>query len=426
MPAAGVSGLASGLTGSPAFDYIGQRSEHAFVLQSDGGPPADDGWSLSVLSNAGTPCANASDLAACQAKVDALRILPTDGKECAEAFPNWYAEEGLPACYVYYLVWTRGDEVGTAVTTGELRALMGTIDTIAEADFVLRTNGYHPACDEERGFDYTVRDVPGGFEFRFLSNCNRPEGMHTVVVASDGTVTETKTEPVGEPHGMICAQAGRRPSGWERGSPSTGAMAHRERGAYFALMAELESAAVIAFRVLYKELASLGAPQHLLARTRDAIRDEIRHARATRALAHRDGAMPAKPIVAASSARSVLEIALENAREGCVRETYGALLAWHQAAHAEDDGVRATMQAIADDETAHAALSWDVAEWLDGMLTEAERAEVRAARTSALLELAEELRLPIDAALARSAGLPSPEVAMWMLDTTAAAFGIAA
>jgi hypothetical protein len=306
---------------------------------------------------------------------------------------------------------------------------VGAIDTASEADFVLRTAGYAPTCDEEKGPDYTVREVPGGFELRFTNNCDKNREIHTVLVTNDGSVTETKTEPVPPRQASPCWQAGRRPAGFERGRPpmaSAKTVEERERGAYFASMAELEAAAVIAFRALYKELVSLGAPAALLARTRDAIHDEIRHTRATRALARRDGAEPAKPVVAkASTSRSVLDIALENAREGCVRETYAALVAWHQATHAEDRRVRAAMHRIADEETSHAALSWDIAEWLDGLLTESERADVRAMRAAALIELEQEIRSPLDAALTRTVGLPTPEVAAWMLGTAANALGIA-
>ena len=53
-------------------------------------------------------------------------------------------------------------------------------------------------------------------------------------------------------------------------------------------------------------------------------------------------------------------IALENATEGCVRETYGALVAHRQANIATDRSIRCMMQTIATDETNHAGLAWDV------------------------------------------------------------------
>ena len=55
--------------------------------------------------------------------------------------------------------------------------------------------------------------------------------------------------------------------------------------------------------------------------------------------------------------RRPVEIARENAEEGCVRETFGALLAAHQAAYACDPEVREVMTRIAGDELRHAALA---------------------------------------------------------------------
>jgi len=63
---------------------------------------------------------------------------------------------------------------------------------------------------------------------------------------------------------------------------------------------------------------------------------------------------------------ALVDVALENAVEGCVRETYGALIATRQAEAASDPVVRRAMRKIAADETAHAALSWDVASFFAG------------------------------------------------------------
>ena len=53
----------------------------------------------------------------------------------------------------------------------------------------------------------------------------------------------------------------------------------------------------------------------------------------------------------------------ENAREGCVRETFGALIAMHQAERAGDPIIRRAMRRIAEEETRHAELAWEVASW---------------------------------------------------------------
>jgi hypothetical protein len=68
----------------------------------------------------------------------------------------------------------------------------------------------------------------------------------------------------------------------------------------------------------------------------DAMLDEVRHARDVQVLARDFGAETVWAQVKQTALRSLLEIALDNAREGCVRETFGALLATYQAASAED------------------------------------------------------------------------------------------
>jgi hypothetical protein len=192
-------------------------------------------------------------------------------------------------------------------------------------------------------------------------------------------------------------------------------------------MAELEAAAVAAFRRLHQELAGLGAPREILARVRDATRDEIRHTRATRVLAGRDSKATtrgAERRLWKRKKRDVLSIAVENAREGCVRETYGALVAWHQAVHAADPEVRATMLAIADEETGHAALSIDIAAWLDQHLSTSERHRVDEERKAALLELNDELAAGVSPSLVTRIGLPSATRAREMLGEVGAALSV--
>lgn len=110
------------------------------------------------------------------------------------------------------------------------------------------------------------------------------------------------------------------------------------------------------------------------------------------------------------------EMAIENAVEGCVRETFGALVAQYQREHAEDPSVRAVMDVIADDETGHAALAWSVAAWLDESLDAETRESVRVARDEAVLELARELDVEPPESLVREAGMPPRAVALAMLD----------
>ncbi len=200
---------------------------------------------------------------------------------------------------------------------------------------------------------------------------------------------ECRTQPMCE---------GRRPS----------ALRSHAEGSDFAAAAHLEAASVYAFAHLAKELRHHGAPRRLLRAARRSRRDEVRHTRATTALARQRGLTVVRPVVAAMSIRSLEEIALENAIEGCVRETYGALAAWWRARHAPERDVRAAYQRIAHDETRHAALSADLDRWLAARLSPAARARVGAAKTAAL----EELRAELSAA---PSAVPPIEIVLPML-----------
>src|SRR5262249_33228761 len=110
-------------------------------------------------------------------------------------------------------------------------------------------------------------------------------------------------------------------------------------GGYFAALSHLEAASVHAFGRLRRELAAHRAPARLLAAARRAQRDEVRHAHRMARMARRFGGVPVRPRVAGIPPRALDEIAIENAVEGCVRETFGALLAVFQATRAQDPGI---------------------------------------------------------------------------------------
>ncbi|MHA7634816.1 hypothetical protein [Corallococcus sp. M7] len=207
---------------------------------------------------------------------------------------------------------------------------------------------------------------------------------------------------------LICD--GRRPEGLcsdgavARGTPTLGAL--------FAKMAHLEAASVPAFERLAEELAAHGAPGHLVRGARRSAKEEVRHAEAMESLARRHGAPMPELKVAPFQARSLEALAIENAVEGCVRETYGALLAGWQARSAEDAQVRESLSAIAPDELRHAELSWAIHAWALKQLPPEARERVESARREAWRELEQDAassHLPDE--VARHSGLPSAEVA---------------
>src|SRR2546423_3119128 len=103
-------------------------------------------------------------------------------------------------------------------------------------------------------------------------------------------------------------------------------------GNYFAACCHLEAASVHAFARLREELAAHQAPSDLLDAAKRAERDEVRHVALTLELALRFGVEPERPAPPSGRARTLFDVACENAVEGCVRETYGAVVALVRAA----------------------------------------------------------------------------------------------
>lgn len=185
----------------------------------------------------------------------------------------------------------------------------------------------------------------------------------------------------------MCLRVHRRPR--HRRSPEPEGCAARSTGSILAARASLEAISVHAFARLERELAAHGAPQSLLRDARRARRDELRHTAMMARLARRYHAVPRAPeLPAPSPVRSLFAIALENAIEGCVRETYGAVVNLVEARASSDPVVRKAMRSIADDECRHAELAWAVAAWLRPRLTREERDAIERATREAVAALA--------------------------------------
>jgi len=366
-------------------DYLAVRPSSERAEDGGAGAPRPDGTS------AGTPCASATNMATC---TEALRALASPHSQVLYGTCG-----GCPAGGAF-LVFTRGDEVGKVTTQGELAALVGTVESEAEAWILTTTRGYQLSCKVP-----WIRRDDGGFVLpatQRISDCPIQTKDVLLRVEPDGRIEVL--DEVTNPDTGACI--GRRPAGLRaerRGKPARCS----ELGAYFARVARLEAASVDAFQILAEELAAHGAPARLVRACERAAADEVRHAEVTARLARRHGARPRAPRVVRGPVRSLVEIALENAVEGCVRETYGALEGLHQAAMAADPEVRAAMQRIARDESRHGALSWSIGEWLETRLTSEERRRVRAARDQEVDALtARVAATQPSAALVQSAGLP--------------------
>jgi hypothetical protein len=187
-------------------------------------------------------------------------------------------------------------------------------------------------------------------------------------------------------------------------------------GRWAAEAAHAEAASVAAFLALHTELSTHGAPSELLDRLLLAARDEVAHARMMTRIAARRGARPRRPRFGPVVVRDLETIAIENAVEGCVRETWAALEASHQARAAVHTDVRAAMRRIAADETRHAELARDIDAWARRRLPRASRARVIAARGVAVRSLERSLHRRRDPELYACAGMPTPATARRLLE----------
>src|SRR5207253_8687625 len=113
--------------------------------------------------------------------------------------------------------------------------------------------------------------------------------------------------------------------------------------------------------------------------------------------------------VARTPVRTLVELASENAVEGCVRETYGAAVAAWQGQWAGHASVRRVMRSIAIDEAEHAALGWAVDAWARSRLSRAGRAALDDCRACALTELRDQIGEPVATESAIALGLPGRE-----------------
>ncbi|MET0402939.1 MAG: ferritin-like domain-containing protein [Cystobacter sp.] len=363
----------------------------------------NDGSRRTQISSTGEACATATDRPACETALARLTPEQSFRKTCEHL------------CVSYYLATTRGDEVTAHTTLAALKGYLGRIDTPQEAVLLAFAHNIDLPCGEKQHGG--VKPLPSG-GYSVVGTQGHTCGANTKVeqvvleVSPSGDVREAQRLLLakGDPHCAI----GRRPEGMHASEPVNcdGAL-----GRYYAEAAHLEAASIRSFLRLYEELSLHGAEAALLDAALSSAADEVMHTEASTHLARRFGATPPSLHVEERTPRSLFELALENVVEGCTRETYGALMAQHQALHAQDAEIRAVMAGIAEDETRHAELSWAVDHWAQTRLNDTERATLHEARRQAVHTLREEMTRPQDERLITQAGLPSPEVAAGYLSS---------
>jgi len=365
------------------------------------------GGGPSAVDSTGTKCANATDKAACEAKLAAVA-----------ADKGFLVGDCADVCMHHVLIVNTGDEVQVLGTKEEVIAWLGPVDAPADAVLVASLGGYSVACNQpDLG---GVRTAGSSYEVlgtSYTSTCSPiEEKLFVLGVSGDGKLTEVDSEVINADSG---ACIGRRPAGLlQSGGRGTNAV-----GAYFANVARLEAASVYAFEALEEELLHHGAPAELVERARMARQDEVRHARVMQRVSARHGGRFEEPRVEKKPVRSLEEIAIENAAEGCVRETFGALVGMWQAEFARDLDVRRVMKHIAEDEARHAELSWAVDAWARQRLSPEAWERVEEARREALAEIEAEAERGYDDGLVEIAGMPGQAAAVRLARHFAQAIG---
>jgi hypothetical protein len=161
-------GLAAGFTLTQPVDYVATRWS---------GCKDTNGCPVDVLSSAGEPCATASDVPACRK---------------ALARPGHFA----------HLATTQGDTVRTW-NDEQMLELLGPIDTIAEAIWLVRSKGFGDPCD------VTIREEADGVYV---------DGLHLVLadtsftiglrVSEDGAVETVSSSPPLDEAPIACLAIG--------------------------------------------------------------------------------------------------------------------------------------------------------------------------------------------------------------------------
>lgn len=270
-------------------------------------------------------------------------------------------------------------------------ALTTACRTTGEANYVVRSNGRscREACATLGGVgtqgSWRASDVMDCVEATELDPASPP-------AAGAPEDDEDAEQTSGSTPVAVCRMRthytggiGRRPQGLSLGD-ATGA---RPEGAFFARVEQLERAAVLAFERTSRELRAHGAPPQLLRAVEAARREELAHVEiAARWRRHFGGVLGEVTAPPLHGVRPLVELACENASEGCVHEHWGAILAAAQAAGASDPALAQDLVVIARDEAGHAALSQRIDRWARARSSPSDRDALDRARARAVAEVA--------------------------------------
>jgi hypothetical protein len=142
--------------------------------------------------------------------------------------------------------------------------------------------------------------------------------------------------------------------------------ANRIVGLFWKRSAQYEHSSIAAFHICAVELLHFGAPAQLVARVQEATQDELHHATSAFRLASSflGGALhPESFPIPVIPQRSLVDFALEIAKEGAINETLAVVLAAQQRKEAVDPETQEHLDMVIRDESQHALLAWDILVW---------------------------------------------------------------
>lgn len=137
---------------------------------------------------------------------------------------------------------------------------------------------------------------------------------------------------------------------------------------HWARIGAAEYVSIAGFQRFVMDLMLNGAPPSLIKRAQRAAQDELRHARLAFTLASAFAGVPIGPAALDLPAalplhRSLRELVVACAEEGCVVETLSACLLAEALERATDPAIVAVLKQIRRDEDEHAALAWETLRW---------------------------------------------------------------
>lgn len=154
-------------------------------------------------------------------------------------------------------------------------------------------------------------------------------------------------------------------------APDLAGLSARERSLlalHWARIGAAEYTSIAGLQRFAMSLMACGAPPDLVTRAHRAALDEVRHARLAFTLASAFAGAPIGPgaldlPAAVPVHRSLTELAVATAEEGCTVETLSACLLAEALHHAADPTVTAALAGMRRDEDRHAALAWAALRW---------------------------------------------------------------